>query len=68
MDEDTIEIILSWIMAAVCSIIGFSFGYYEGFRKGEDRVIEAMIENPKEFAELLNRIDDSTPEKQEATK
>lgn len=68
MNEDTIEIILSWIMAAVCSTIGFGFGYYSGFHKGENRVIEAMIESPKEFAEMLNRIDDSTQEKREAQK
>lgn len=68
MDEDTVEIILSCIMSAVTTLIGFGFGYYSGLHKGESRVIEAMIENPKEFAEMLNRIDGSTPEKQETTK
>jgi hypothetical protein len=68
MDKGTIEIILSCIMAFVTTPIAFGFGYYSGFRKGENRVIEAMIENPKEFAEMLNRIDGSTQEKQEIPK
>lgn len=63
--EDILECVLHCIIVVAAMLSGYGIGYYKGVKNGRDQVVQQIVEEPKYFIDVLNRIESETKKQKE---